>query len=112
MTQFPCSNYLALLLVCSRQSRLWVCAQLLSHVCLFVTPWTVAHQATVKSMGLYRQELWNKLPFPPPGNLLDLRTEPKSSESLQCQADSLPLCHLGSLDKVLHACTLSRFSPN
>ena len=33
-----------------------------------VTPWTVAHQAPM-SMGLFRQECWSGLPFPPPGDL-------------------------------------------
>ena len=33
---------------------------------LFVTPWTVAHQAP-PSTGLSRQEYWNGLPFPSPG---------------------------------------------
>ena len=37
-----------------------------SHVRLFVTLWTVAHQAPLP-MGLSRQEYWNGLPFPPPG---------------------------------------------
>ena len=37
----------------------------LSCVRLFVTPWTVAHQAP-PSMGLSRQEYWSGLPFPSP----------------------------------------------
>ena len=37
----------------------------LSHVRLFVTPWTVAHQAS-PSMGFSRQECWSGLPFPSP----------------------------------------------
>ena len=51
-------------------NKTWVCiyAQLLSHVWLFVTPWTVAHQAPL-SMGLSGQECWNGLPFRPPGYL-------------------------------------------
>ena len=44
------------------------CAQSLSHVWLFVTPWTVAHQAPL-SMGFPRQEEWSGLPFPSPGDL-------------------------------------------
>ena len=36
-----------------------------SRVQLFVTPWTVAHQAPL-SMGFSRQEYWSGLPFPPP----------------------------------------------
>ena len=42
----------------------------LSHVRLFVTPWTVAHQAPL-SMGFPRQEYWSGLPFPSPGHLPD-----------------------------------------
>ena len=38
-------------------------AQLPSHVQLFATPWTVAHQAPL-SMGFPRQEHWIGLPFP------------------------------------------------
>ena len=34
-------------------------------VWLFVTPWTVAHQALL-SMRFSRQEYWSGLPFPPP----------------------------------------------
>ena len=41
---------------------------MLSHVQLFVTPWTVAHQAPL-SMGFFRQEYSSGLPFPPPGDL-------------------------------------------
>ena len=37
----------------------------LSRVRLFVTPWTIAHQAP-PSMGFSRQEPWNALPFPSP----------------------------------------------
>ena len=37
----------------------------LSHVRLFVTPWTVAYQAPL-SMGFSRQEHWSGLPFPSP----------------------------------------------
>ena len=35
----------------------------LSHVRLFATPWPIAHQAP-PSMGFYRQQYWNGLPFP------------------------------------------------
>ena len=34
----------------------------------FETLWTVAHQAPL-SMGFSRQEYWNGLPFPSPGDL-------------------------------------------
>ena len=45
-----------------------MCAQLLSCVRLFVTPWTVACQASL-STRFARQEYWSGLPFPPPGDL-------------------------------------------
>ena len=50
----------------------------LSHVQLFVTPWTVAHQAPL-SMGFSRQENWSGLPFPFPGDLPDPGIEPRFS---------------------------------
>ena len=37
---------------------------------LFVTPWTVARQASL-SMGFPRQEYWSGLPLPSPGDLPD-----------------------------------------
>ena len=55
-----------------------VCIQLLSHVWLFVTPWTVAHQAPL-SMEFSRQEAWNGLPFPSPGDLPIPGVEPVMS---------------------------------
>ena len=54
-----------------------MCAQSLSRVPLFATPWTVACQAPL-SMGFSRQEHWNGLPFPFPGDLPNPRIEPKS----------------------------------
>ena len=54
-----------------------VCAQLLSRVWSFATPWTVARQAPL-SMGFPRQEYWSGLPFPPPGDLPDPGIEPAS----------------------------------
>ena len=42
--------------------------KLLSHVQLFVTPWTVSNQVP-PSMGFSRQEYWSGLPFPFPGAL-------------------------------------------
>ena len=62
---------------------------LLSRVQLFVTLWTVAYQAP-PSMGFSRQEYWNGLPFPSPGDLSDPGIEPKSPVSLALPADSLP----------------------
>ena len=47
----------------------------LSHVRLFVTPWTVAYKAPL-SMGFSRQEYWRGLPFPSPGDLPNPGIEP------------------------------------
>ena len=49
----------------------------LRRVRLFVTPWTVAYQAS-PSMGFSRQEYWSVLPFPSPGDLPDLGIELQS----------------------------------
>ena len=46
-----------------------------SPVRLFVTLWTVPHQAPL-SMGFSRQEYWSGLPGPPPGGLPDPGIEP------------------------------------
>ena len=43
----------------------------------FVTRWTVARQAPL-SMGFPRQEYWNGLPFPSPGDLPGPGIEPES----------------------------------
>ena len=51
-----------------------------SHVWLFVTPWTVAHQAPL-SMGFSRQEYWSGLPCPPAGDLPDSGIEPATLKS-------------------------------
>ena len=49
----------------------------LSHVRLFVTPWTVAHQDP-PSMEFSRQEYWSGLPFPSPGDLTNPGIKPGS----------------------------------
>ena len=46
------------------------CVKSLSHVRLFVTLWTVGHQAPL-SMGFSRKEYWSGLTFPSLGDLLD-----------------------------------------
>ena len=63
-----------------------------SHVRLFATLWTVAHQAS-PSLGFSRQEYWNRLSCPPPGDLPDPRMEPAFS-------------HVSCIDKpiVYHTC--------
>ena len=52
-----------------------------SCVWLFVTPWTVACQASL-SMESSRQEYWSGLPFPPTGYLPDAGIKPVSLISL------------------------------
>ena len=51
--------------------------QSLSHIWLFVTPWTVACQAPL-SMGFSRQEYWSELPFPFPADLSNPGIKPRS----------------------------------
>ena len=46
-----------------------------------MTPWTSAHQAPL-SMGYLRQEYWNGLPCPPPGDLPDPVIKPTAPVSL------------------------------
>ena len=60
-----------------------LCCSSLSCVQLFVTPWTVAHQAPL-SMGFARQEYWSGLPFPPPGDLPEpgIKPTPPASPGL------------------------------
>ena len=61
-----------------------------SHVQLFVTLWTGAHQAP-QCKGLSKQEYWSGLPFPSPGDLPDPGIEPTAPETPALQADSLPV---------------------
>ena len=61
-----------------RIKRVIVCV--LSHVQLFVTPWTIAGRAPL-SMEFSRQEHQSRLPFPTPGDLPDPGIEHESLES-------------------------------
>ena len=73
-----------------------VCAQSLTPVQLFATPWTVAHQAPL-SMELSRQECCSELPFPSPGRSSRPRDQTHSALCLlHWQVGFRPLCHLGS----------------
>ena len=83
----------------------WACARVLSQgmvvnvnlcmircfsrVWLFVTSWTIAHQAPL-SMGFSKQEYWSELPCPTPGDLPDPRIKLTSPTSPALQSDSLP----------------------
>ena len=65
------------------------------YICFFATPWTVTLQLIVKATILAwriavqfsRQEDWNRLPFPYPGDLPDPGIEPRSPA---LQVNSLP----------------------
>ena len=54
-----------------------MCAQMLSCIRFFMTPWTGAPQAPL-SMEFPRQEYWSELPFSLPEDLPDTRIEPVS----------------------------------
>ena len=60
-----------------KDSKVKMKVKSLSHVRLFVTPWTVAYQAP-SSMGFSRHEYWSGLPFPSPGDLPNPGIEPGS----------------------------------
>ena len=76
----------------------------LSCVRLFVTPWTVTHQASL-SMGFSRQESWSGLPFLSPGDLPDPGIEPGSPV---LQADTLTSEPPGKPPQMRNLCTISR----
>ena len=76
-----------------------MCALLLSRDRLFMTTWTVAHQAAL-SMGFFRQEYWSGLPCPPPRDLPDPGFEPASFSLLHWLAGSLPLAPPGKPLKI------------
>ena len=57
-----------------------MCVSVLSLVQLFATPKTVAHQAPL-FMGFSRQEYWNGVPFPLPGDLPNPGIKPRSPVS-------------------------------
>ena len=62
----------------------------LSHVWLFMTPWTVACQDPL-SKKFSRQEYWSGLPCPPPGDLPTQGSNPHLLHLLRWQTASLPL---------------------
>ena len=64
--------------------------QLLSHVQLFVTLWTIARQVSL-SMGFPRQEYWSGLLFPSLGDLPNPGIEPRSPALREDSSPSEPL---------------------
>ena len=72
-----------------------MCAQLLSHVQVFATTWTVAHQDPL-SMEFSRKEYWSDCHFLLQGIFLTQGLNQHLLHILHWQEDSLPLNHLGS----------------
>ena len=60
----------------------------ISPIQLFVTPWTIAHQAPL-SMGFSRQEYWSGLPCPSPGGPANPGTEPGSPALIEARFFSI-----------------------
>ena len=69
------------MLILTRFVCVYACA--LSRVQLFVTLWTVAHQAS-PSVEFSRQEYWSGLPFPSPEDLPNpgIKPTPPTSPTL------------------------------
>ena len=78
------------------------CVQSLSHVQLFVTPWTIAHQAPLP-VEYSRQEYWREEPFPLPKDLPNPETEPTSPLSPTMTGGFFTLSQLGSPKTILVA---------
>ena len=70
---FPCSNTYFYICI-YKYVHVLSC---FSHVWLFATLWTEAHQV-VLSMRFSKQEYWSGLPWPPPGHLPDPEIKPAS----------------------------------
>ena len=65
-----CRFYLPELRGLTEVAYVYALCCVLSHVWLSVTPWTVAHQASL-SVEFSRQEYWSGMPYPIPGDLPD-----------------------------------------
>ena len=68
----------------------YCCCDALSHVWLFASPWTVAHQAPL-SMGFARQEYWSGLHLLLQEIFLTQGSNPHLLHRLHWQVCSLPL---------------------
>ena len=75
--------------------------QLLSHVQLFATLWTVAHQAPL-SLEFSRQEYHGGLPFPSPGDCPDPGIELLSLTSPALAGGFFPLAPPGKASLAQH----------
>ena len=81
------SKPLAILQVCSFSKSGGGGVQLLSHVQLFWTPWTVACQAPL-STGFPRQKHRSGLPFPSPGDI----PNPEDQTCISCVGRQILYC--------------------
>ena len=71
----------------------FMCTHFFSNVWLFVTPWTIVHQASL-FMGLSYQEYWSGLHFLLQGIFLTQGLNLCLLKLLHWQLDSLPLTHM------------------
>ena len=76
-TRVPANSFINTIFLYSIQN---VNVKSLSHVQLFMTPWTVAYQAPL-SMGFSRQQYWSELAFPSPRDLPNPGIKPQSPAS-------------------------------
>ena len=83
----------------THKSRLSICkciqAKSLSHIQLFATLWTIAHQAPL-SMVILQTKYWSELPCRPSGDLSDPGIKTESPAIPVLKVDCLPLSHWGS----------------
>ena len=75
------------------------CCLVAKSVCLFVTPWTIAHLANL-SLEFSRQVSWSGLPFPSPGALPD--TGIQSMSPSLALAGSFLFCFVFPCSLLLH----------
>ena len=67
-------------LIQNQESSPWLGDGLVAKLyAILATPWTVVYQAAL-SMGFSKQEYWNGLPFPSPGDLPDPGMKHRSPE--------------------------------
>ena len=71
-----------------------------SHVRLFATPGTVAHQVLLSMRGISRQEYFSMLPCPPPGDFPDSAMKLCLLCFLHCRWILYPLSQLRSPSSV------------
>ena len=82
----PSDLAIPLLIICPKKaSQLWLLKR--AQSCLTLCEPMDCSPPDSLSMGFSRKEYWSRLPCPPPGNLPDPSTEPRSPA---LQADSLP----------------------